>query len=176
MPRPRLHKSNAIRQKAYRKRLKKSVHFKSKSVEWSTPQDEFDKLNAEFHFTLDVCAVAENAKCSKFYSPEQDGLMQPWTGVCFMNPPYGKGKCGIEPWVCKAYEASLYGATVVALIPSRTDTYWWHRYVTRAAHIQLLPGRIKFEGQKNGRKDSAPFPSALVIFKPTQNKTLSSAS
>lgn len=129
--------------------------------EWSTPQEFFDKLDAQFHFTLDVCAVPENAKCERYFTPEINGLSQKWTGVCWMNPPYGRG---IGKWIRKAYESSLGGVTVVCLIPARTDTSWWHDYVMRG-EIQFLRGRLCFS--PNGdRSRRAPFPCAIVIFNP----------
>ena len=157
--------SSACRQKAYRRRLRvsvtgnvtASVHFSSTTDLWATPQSLFDELNREFHFMLDVCAIPENAKCPKFYSPAEDGLLQPWTGVCWMNPPYGRA---IGLWVAKAYRAALAGATVVALLPARTDTTWWHEYVVQAKDIRFLRGRLRFGEAKN----SAPFPSAVVVF------------
>ena len=124
---------------------------------WATPQDFFDKLDAEFNFELDVCALPENAKCEKYFTPEQDGLAQQWTGTCWMNPPYGRQ---IGAWVKKAYEASLHGATVVCLLPARTDTAWWHDFVMRG-EVRFIRGRLKFGGSKN----SAPFPSAVVVFR-----------
>lgn len=134
------------------------VHFSSKTDLWETPQDLFDKLNSEFHFTVDVCATQENAKCPVFFTQEQDGLKQSWTGVCWCNPPYGRA---ITKWVKKAYESSQNGATVVMLIPSRTDTAWWHDYVIKGG-MRFLRGRLKFGNSKN----SAPFPSAICIFRP----------
>lgn len=136
-----------------------NVHFSSASDMWSTPQDLFDRLNAVFGFTLDVCATAENTKCKRFYGPYQDGLQQVWEGVCWMNPPYGRT---IRRWMQKAYESSARGATVVCLIPARTDTAWWHDYAMRG-EIEFLRGRLKFGGHKN----SAPFPSAIVVFRPS---------
>jgi phage N-6-adenine-methyltransferase len=135
-----------------------AVHFSSATDMHETPQDLFDTLNLEFNFSLDVCAVAENTKCSIFFSPEQNGLIQEWSGVCWMNPPYGRD---IKKWIKKAYEASLKGATVVCLVPARTDTAWWHDYVMRG-EIRYIRGRLKFGKAVN----SAPFPSAIVIFRP----------
>jgi phage N-6-adenine-methyltransferase len=128
----------------------------SKTVIWATPQELFDSLNEEFKFTLDVCALPENAKCDNYFTPETDGLSQPWEGVCWMNPPYGRE---IGKWIKKAYVSSLMGATVVCLVPARTDTAWWNDYVVKG-EIRFLRGRLKFGGSKN----SAPFPSAIVIF------------
>ena len=131
--------------------------FSSQTDNWETPQALFDNLNAEFHFDLDVCASLDNAKCKKFYTKEQDGLNQEWTGVCWMNPPYGKE---IGKWLKKAYESSINGATVVCLLPARTDTSWWHDYCMKG-EIRFIRGRLKFGESKN----NAPFPSAIVIFK-----------
>lgn len=97
--------------------------FSSKTDLWETPQGFFDQLNAEFHFDLDVCALPENAKCKRYYTPELDGLSQPWDGTCWCNPPYGRG---IGAWVYKARSASDAGHTVVMLLPARTDTRWFH--------------------------------------------------
>jgi phage N-6-adenine-methyltransferase len=133
-----------------------AVHFSSATDLWATPQDLFDKLNAEFHFVTDVCASPENAKCANYYDKERDGLAQHWTGPCWMNPPYGRG---IGQWIKKAYE-SRPDAVTVALIPARTDTAWWHDYVIKQRDIRFLRGRLKFGGHKN----SAPFPSAIVVF------------
>lgn len=138
-----------------------AVHFSSKTDMWATPQDFFDRLNQEFHFEIDVCAIQENAKCARFFSPEDDGLKQKWQGVCWMNPPYGRE---ISRWMEKAYESSLGGATVVCLIPARTDTRWWHDYASKG-EVRFVRGRLKFGGHEN----SAPFPSAVVIFRNERN-------
>lgn len=131
------------------------VLYSSENEVWETPQDLFNKLNDEFHFDIDVCATPENAKCSKFFSPLDDGLSQDWQGVCWMNPPYGKKKIGA--WMKKAMEAET---TVVCLVPSRTDTKWWHEYAMKASEIRFIKGRLKFGDSKN----SAPFPSAIIVF------------
>jgi phage N-6-adenine-methyltransferase len=135
-----------------------SVHFSSKSDEYSTPQWLYDLLYAEFRFKRDVSAKASNAKCDEYFTREEDGLKQEWTGTCWCNPPYSE----IALWIEKAYLSSLEGATVVCLIPARTDTIYWHRFVTKAYEVRYLKGRLKFGDAKN----SAPFPSAIVIFKP----------
>jgi phage N-6-adenine-methyltransferase len=123
---------------------------------WATPQDFFDVVNAEFNFTLDVCALDSSAKCERYFTPETDGLTQKWTGTCWMNPPYGDE---IKHWVRKAHESAQAGATVVCLVPARVDTGWWWEHC-RHAEVRFLRGRLKF-----GDADtSAPFPSALVIF------------
>jgi site-specific DNA-methyltransferase (adenine-specific) len=133
--------------------------FSGNSVEWETPPHVFDLLDKEFHFTVDVCATSENRKCEKYFDQERDGLRQSWAGeVCWMNPPYRRQ---VGRWLKKAYEEARSGATVVCLLPSRTDTAWWHDYVMRATEIRLVRGRLYF-GDGNGR---APFPSCIVIFR-----------
>jgi phage N-6-adenine-methyltransferase len=116
----------------------------------------FEKYNAIYNFELDVCATKENSKCKNYFTKEDDGLSNDWTGVCWMNPPYGRE---IIKWMKKAYESSLNGATVVCLVPARTDTKWWHEYAMKG-QIEFIRGRLKFGNQTN----SAPFPSAVVIF------------
>ena len=133
-----------------------NVHFSSKTDMWETPQYLFDQLDSEFHFTLDVCATAENAKCKMFFTAEQNGLSQEWSGVCWMNPPYGRE---ISKWMMKAYRSSGM-AIIVCLVPARTDTKWWHE-IAMHGEIRFIRGRLKFGGCKN----SAPFPSAIVIFR-----------
>src|SRR5262245_44466874 len=103
--RPRKYPTNAARQRAYRQRLKRSVHFRSATDRWETPPALF-QLYAEFGFTLDVCATAENAKCAYYFTPADDGLAQAWRGACWMNPPYG---AVIGRWVQKAYESAQAG-------------------------------------------------------------------
>ena len=133
--------------------------FTSRTDEWETPQWFFDKLDNLFAFDLDVCATPENAKCERYFTPEHDGLVQDWTGTVWMNPPYGRV---IKDWIRKAYESAKNGATVVCLVPARTDTSWWHDYCMEG-EIIFVRGRLKFGGSKN----SAPFPSAVVVFRPT---------
>lgn len=130
------------------------VMFSSQTDLWATPQVLFDELNAEFHFTTDVCALPENAKCEHYFTPETDGLKQDWKGVCWCNPPYGRE---IGKWVQKAATSK---ATVVMLLPARTDTKWFHDYIYKKAEIRFIRGRLKFGGAQN----SAPFPSMIVIF------------
>ena len=128
--------------------------FSSKTDLWETPQDLFDKYDAIYHFETDVCALSENAKCKRFFTPEMDGLKQEWTGVCWCNPPYGRQ---IGKWVEKAVKSS---ATVVMLLPARTDTKWFHDWCLPYGKIEFLRGRLKFGGCDN----SAPFPSMIVVF------------
>jgi len=132
----------------------------SKTDLWATPQETFDKLNGEFGFNLDVCATEENHKCARYFTKETDGLKQVWDGKVWMNPPYGRE---IIKWVKKAYESALAGAVVVCLVPARTDTAWF-QYCWKATEIRFVKGRLKF----GGSKESAPFPSAIVVFDYTQ--------
>jgi len=129
--------------------LNTDLMFSSKSDLWETPQDFFDRLNEEFHFDLDVCALPENAKCERFYTPEMDGLKQPWEGTCWCNPPYGK--YSIIKWVQKADLSTTSGSTVVMLLPARTDTQWFHEFVLGKAEIRFVKGRLKFGGCKKQR-------------------------
>ena len=137
-----------------------AVHFSSEDMCWETPPELFAQLDAEFGFTLDVAASAANAKCTRFFTEADDGLAQDWSrDRCWMNPPYGRE---IGKWMAKAHAESLRGALVVCLIPSRTDTAWWHDHIEGLAEVRFLRGRIKF----GGAPWNAPFPSAIVIFWP----------
>ena len=132
--------------------------FSSATGDWSTPQDFFDDANREFKFDLDVCASHENAKCARFYTRLDNGLGHSWKGyTCWMNPPYGRE---IGAWVKKAYEEGCLGTTVVGLLPARTDTKWFHDYIYGKTEIRFVKGRLKFGGSKN----SAPFPSMLIVW------------
>ncbi len=136
------------------------VMFSSKNEMWTTPQDFFDKLDAEFHFTLDAAATKENAKCPDYFTEEQNGLLQRWSGTVFCNPPYCR-KTGL--WVKKAFEESQVGHCIaVMLLPCRPDVSWFHDYILGKAEVRFVRGRLKFGGSKN----SAPFPSMVVIFRP----------
>ena len=136
--------------------------FSSKSNEWATPQDFYNKLNAEFGFTLDPCATPSTAKCASYYTSDDDGLSKDWSGhIVFMNPPYGRKQ---KDWIEKAFqEGEKSGTTVVALVPARTDTKAWHNYCMKASEIRFVKGRLKF-GQGASKTNSAPFPSAVVVF------------
>ena len=129
----------------------------SNTGEWETPQAFFDRLNWKYHFTLDAAATAENAKCQKFFTKEDDGISRNWGGgeIVWCNPPYGRE---IGKWVKKGYEESK-AVVVVMLLPARTDTAWYHDYCTKG-RITFVRGRLKFGGVKN----SAPFPSMIVEF------------
>lgn len=138
--------------------MNNDLMFSSESNEWATPQAFFDELNKEFNFTLDVSATPENAKCACFFTKEENGLIQDWSkDVCWMNPPYGRE---IGKWIEKAYLESRKGATVVCLIPARTDTKYFHEFCFKG-EIRFLRGRLKFGNAEN----SAPFPSAVIIFR-----------
>jgi site-specific DNA-methyltransferase (adenine-specific) len=139
----------------------KGVMFSSKSNDWSTPQHFFDQLQEQFgEFTLDPCSNSSNYKVKNHFTERDDGLKQSWAGHnVFMNPPYGRV---IKDWLKKAYEESqVSGTTVVALIPARTDTRYWHNYVMKGEAVYFVKGRLKFGNGEN----SAPFPSAVVVFK-----------
>ena len=139
------------------------VMYSSRTDLWETPQEFFNQLNDEFHFTLDVCAVHQNAKCENYYTPEQDGLKKPWMGTIWCNPPYGRQ---IGEWVRRGFFSSIEGNTVVMLLPARTDTRWFHDYIYNRSEIRFIKGRLKFGGSRN----SAPFPSMIVIFRGLEEK------
>lgn len=133
--------------------------FTSETDQWATPQWLFDEWAKRFNFTLDVCALPENHKCDTYFSPDVDGLTQSWSGnICWMNPPYGRE---IGKWVEKAYLQSKAGACVVCLLPARTDTRWFHDYCLPYGEVIFIKGRLKFGDAKN----SAPFPSMMVVFR-----------
>ena len=134
-----------------------SNRFDSKKQEWETPESIFNPLNKEFKFTLDVCADNKNNKVDNYFDKEQNALNKDWSkDVCWMNPPYKK----VGIWLKKAYEESLKGAIVVCLIPSRTNTNWWHDYCMKG-EIRFIRGRPKFKGCKYG----LPQPLSIIIFR-----------
>lgn len=135
------------------------VMFSSLTDQWATPIDFFTKLNNEFNFTLDPCADEINHKCEKYYTKETNGLLQSWEGErVFCNPPYGRE---IFNWVEKCYYEFINGAEIIVLlVPARTDTKWFHKYVYGIAELRFIKGRLKFGDSKN----SAPFPSLLAIY------------
>lgn len=135
------------------------ILFSSARADWETPQDLYDKLNAEFHFTCDVAADYQNHKHENYYTAEMDGIIQPWEGVCWCNPPYGRN---VGRWVEKAYCEAQRGVKTVMLLPARTDTRWFHEWIYRQQGVdtRFLKGRLKFGGCSN----SAPFPSMIVVF------------
>lgn len=142
-----------------------SALLSSKKMDYCTPQDFFDKLNNEFHFTLDAAATEKSAKCNKFYTPQTDGLKMPWSvgggESVFCNPPYGRT---LGLWVRKAYEEAHAGTTVVLLILARTDTAYFHDYIYGKAEIRFLRGRLHFEDEDGNKLPPAPFPSMVVIY------------
>lgn len=139
--------------------MNNDVFFSCKTDEWSTPTEFYTKLNDEFGFTLDPCATNENHKCEKYYTINDNGLRYSWANeIVFCNPPYSKCK----EWIFKAwYEWFYNGSTIVLLVPARTDTKWFHQWVYNIAEIRFIKGRLKFGDSKN----SAPFPSMLVIYR-----------
>lgn len=143
-----------------------NIMFSSKNDNWETPKEIYEELNFEFNFTLDPCSDDNNHKCDKYFTKEQDGLDKCWKGErVFCNPPYGKA---ISKWVKKCYLHSLYdNGLAVMLLPARTDTIWFHRYIYNYpnAEVRFLKGRIKFVGALQ----PAPFPSMIVIFTPFDN-------
>jgi phage N-6-adenine-methyltransferase len=151
--RKRIFKDDAARQAAHRADLKKKQIRRKRQGDYSTPQDLFEHYDRRYHFSLDVCATAANAKCPSYFTPEQDGLLQPWSGTCWMNPPYHQTE--IPKWIRKAYEEAQRGAVVVALLPARTGSKWFHEIVLPHAAVTFLLGRIKFAGlTTNAREDS----------------------
>lgn len=139
--------------------------FTSNKEDWETPQDFYDRLNAKYHFEWDLAASDDNAKCSCYFTRDDNSLEQDWEGLSgnlFLNPPYGRE---LKLWVKKAATTGLKDKqNLVMLIPSRTDTSYWHDYIFNHAEIKFLRGRLKFEVD-GVSGDSAPFPSALVIYK-----------
>jgi site-specific DNA-methyltransferase (adenine-specific) len=141
--------------------MKTEVLLSSKKMDWATPQDFFDRLNAEFRFTLDPCADDFNHKCEKYYTEAQDGLKQDWSDErVFCNPPYGKD---VPKWVKKCFDETHTGdcELAVMLLHARTDTRWFHDYIYhKADEVRFVKGRLKFGGQTT----NAPFPSMVVVF------------
>ena len=156
--------SNRCRQKRFRQRHKPE----SPHAQWGTPRALFADLDREFKFDLDACAAPWNAKCSRFFTRQQDALQHEWRGRVFMNPPYGRG---LARWVAKAHELAQQGARIVCLLPAFTESAWWHRYVVEATDVRFLRGRLKFESSPDAPKYSprggvAPFGCAVVVFTP----------
>jgi site-specific DNA-methyltransferase (adenine-specific) len=140
-------------------RLNAMQHPIPDRTDWETPTSFFEVYDREFGFTLDVCALPYNAKVPRHFTPEDDGLAQDWSrDVCWMNPPYG---AEIPKWMAKAWGESQRGATVVCLVPARTDTRWWHEYAEKGER-RFVKGRIRFVGARF----TAPFPCAIVVFRP----------
>lgn len=130
---------------------------------WQTPPEVFEPLHAEFAFTLDPCATPQSAKCSRFFTEAEDGLVQDWGSErVFMNPPYGRE---IYAWTRKAREAAARGALVVGLLPASTDLAWWHEDVVGFAEVRYLRGRVRFITDGPYRA-SGFFASVIVIWRP----------
>lgn len=141
--------------------------------DWETPTELFAELHKEFDFTLDAAASDANHKLPHYYTEKDDALSRSWAGErVFCNPPYSrrtKTNPGQEAWIKKAYCEAKKGALVVMLIPSRTDTKAFHKYILGHAEIRFLEGRLRFE--VNGQpRDAAPFPSMIVIFRPKEEE------
>ncbi|MGN1346071.1 MAG: phage N-6-adenine-methyltransferase [Eubacteriales bacterium] len=153
--------ANGRRKEAH---MRTDVMFSSQKEDWTTPQAFYDKLDEEFHFTLDAAASDENHKCGKWFTQDQDALKQDWGGeTVFLNPPYGR-KTG--NFVKKAYEEHCKNnITVVMLLPARTDVAWFHDYILGKAEIRFIRGRLKFGGAKN----NAPFPSMVAVYRRIDN-------
>lgn len=141
------------------------VHFSSAKQDWTTPRELFDVLNAEFNFGTDAAASRDNALCPAYFDEGMDALKPTacWvgSGAVFCNPPYGRT---LGKWIAKASEEAAKGATVVMLIPARPDTKAWHEHILNRPNVEVrfLKGRLKFGGVKT----PAPFPSAVVVFRP----------
>ena len=128
-----------------------------------TPDGLFRLLDDEFHFTLDAAASALNAKCSRYFTRDDDGLGQDWgCERVWLNPPFGRG---LREWLRKAWEASRGGAVVVCLVPSATDMGWWHDYVMLADEVRFIRGRIAFLAEDGSRGSNAFFPVSIVVFR-----------
>ena len=141
-------------------RVRNNGRWHSRGSDWATPQELYDELDKEFHFTLDVCASDWNAKHKKYFTEKDNGLEKDWgKNTCFCNPPYGKA---LNNWMKKAYESAKNGATVVCLVPSATDTAWWQDYAMRG-EIRFLRGRPRFM-TKEGTWQQTFSPSVIVIF------------
>lgn len=138
----------------------RSVHFTSTRQDWRTPPDLYAALDAEFSFVLDAAASPDNALAERYYTEADDGLSRSWTTATFCNPPYNV----VGRWIEKAAAEQRRGVTSVLLIPARTDTRAWHRYIFGRAGVEVrfLAGRLRFSGSAQ----SAPFPSAVVVFRP----------
>lgn len=142
--------------------------FDSIKNDWETPDDLFQTVNQEFGFTLDVAASPHNAKLARFITKEQDSMQTSWgTEVCWLNPPYGEGY-KLAEWVKKAHRESTLGATVVMLIPARTNTRWFHDFCLKYGEVRFIKGRPKFGDAEHG----LPQPLCFVIFRPVGNPAI----
>lgn len=173
--------------------------FSSGCPNWRTEDALFDALHKEFNFSFDLAATKANRKVDNYLGPDhedparRDALVVDWSSNSgpgrprFFNPPFSREDgTPIDPWIKKADEDSRRGngATIVGLIPSRTDTRWWTAHVRRAVEIRHIPHRVRFyllpdelaavnearaaAGKKLIKQsgESAGFPSAVVIWRP----------
>lgn len=136
---------------------------------WQTPKYFFNLLDNKFHFTLDPCTDKNNwLGTNKFYTKKDDGLKQDWKGEqVFVNPPFSQveDKKIRKGWAWKCYNEGIKENTFVVLIlPSRTDTKYFHDYIMKANEIWFCKGRVNF--LLNGKKpdNGATFPLAIIIF------------
>lgn len=144
--------------------MKNKALFTSDSQEWYTPQYIFDYLNRIYNFDLDPCATPLSAKCDKYFTKEENGLIQDWNNHnVFCNPPYNRG---IKDWIEKG--SKIVGGICVMLIPARTDTKYWHEHIFgKASEIIFIKGRLKFYRNIEGKLvqgESSTFPSAIIVF------------
>ena len=148
---------------------KSDTYKTSNDDTWSTPKDFFDELDKEFNFGLDAAALSTSTLVpDNWYGPDhpdadrRDAFTNCWSidagdKPIWLNPPYGRT---IGDWMKRANDEARHGALVVCLVPARTDTNWWHNYCIQH-EVRFIKGRLKFGGSKN----SAPFPSAVVIIR-----------
>ena len=134
---------------------------------WETPVYFFNLLDKIFHFTLDPCADLKNTKCERFFTKEMNGLLQDWKGEkVFVNPPFSD----VKNWVIKCYnEGQKENTIVVMILPSRTDTQYWHDFIMKAHKIWFAKGRVNFLINGEKTKNGSTFPLAIIIFKKTNN-------
>jgi phage N-6-adenine-methyltransferase len=139
----------------------------------ATAPEDFDPLNERFLFTLDACAQAHNAKLPRYFTPEQDGLIQSWAHErVWCNPPYSD----IRPWVAKAHYEILHGDAelVVMLLPAnRTEQGWWQDLIEPwrdhegGPRVEFLPGRMRFiahDADGIRPNERPPFGCCLIIW------------
>ena len=129
--------------------------------DWQTPPALFAALDAEFRFTCDAAASADNALCPVYFTRAEDALAHPWTGRVWVNPPYGRVGAAFLAHAWRQVYETATAEVVVLLVAARTDTRAWHQYAMHGAEIRLIPGRLRFVGASA----SAPFPSAVLVFR-----------